>query len=127
MRMRTPSAASRLRIASVTTRVQPALARHGRDTARERFGRGELPRAVGAGEHVLFDPVLVGPGQLAGPIVDDVGESNRRWTPHVGHDFLAPRRPTQSRRRSSARCRATRTTVPVTASSAAISGDVFSA
>ena len=71
--------------------VQPAFAHHGRDTAGERFGRGELPRAIGAGEHVLLDPVLLGPGQLAGPVVDDVGESNRRWTPHVGHGFLAPR------------------------------------
>ena len=107
--------------------VQPALARHGRDTAGERFGGGELPCAIGAGERVLVDPVLVGPGQLAGPVVDDVGESNRRWTAHVRHGFLAPGTPTQSRRRSRARCRATRTTVPVTPSSAAISGDVFSA
>ena len=41
--------------------MQPALARHRRDPASQRFGGSELPRALGAAEHVLLDPVLLGP------------------------------------------------------------------
>ena len=70
--------------------MKPALTRHGSDTASQRFSGGEFPRAIGAGEHVLFDPVLLGPGQVARPVVDDVGESNRRRTTRVGHCFPAP-------------------------------------
>ena len=54
-----------------------ALTRHCSDTTSQRFGRGEFPRAIGAREHVLFDPVLLGPGQIARPVVDDAGDPSK--------------------------------------------------
>ena len=38
--------------------MKPALARDSCDTARQRLGRCEFPRAVRAGEYVLLDPIL---------------------------------------------------------------------
>ena len=72
--------------------VQPALARHGRDTAGERFGCGELPRAIGAAEHVLVDPVLVGLGSARRPssrrrrrIQSALDTACRSWLPRSRH------------------------------------------
>src|SRR5262245_59970056 len=105
--------------------MKAPLTRHRSDIARQRLGCGEFPRTVGTGEDVLLDPILFGSGQIARPVVDDVGESNWRGTPRRGHAVLSLGRPTHSRRRSSARWRATRTTVAVTPSSLAISDEVF--
>src|SRR5262249_28076882 len=107
--------------------MKAAFAGHGSDAGTQRLSGGELFRAVGAGEDVLFDPVLFGSGEVARPVVDHIGERERFGTTCAAHSVVPPCRPTHLRIRASARCRVTRTTVAVTLSSSAISGALFSA
>ena len=89
--MRTPSADSRLRIASVTTPHEPALTGHCGDSASHRFSCREFPGAIRAGEHVLVDPALIGLGQFARPVVDDSANpigAGQRVSAHVSSPRL---------------------------------------